>query len=920
MQAPDTVPALPPVNATVTPPPAQTPRETTPESSVTQHRDMQQWIAEIVKKLTVYEDVSDLTNLLTGMLDTREEVENTMQYITSRSGHVNLILSTLKAIPKTQKNTDPADAKLTATGSTQAGIYMLFFVCGFLKYDKRNWMSFQDLVKQHPDYVNDFYDYMIRNLHATKTVVQFRKATEYKEMELGDETKEETGPCFICAEPLHFESMMKLHPTQIDKKHVLILDAFTTDNQYLQYHPVVWYLYCLWIFTDGYVHCYGVKTARASYIFLGNWSYYVETTWRNPNTVHGVLDLVLAPFEMYRRDMRQLQIGTPAAVISILSPVQHTERYIPLLWAHLLLHPTATTMYADDVFGQELQDMLAFAIGKTKQQIFDGLSYTPQEQTPIVYSPFAEPSASKTAYALLAKSHYDLMTAHRFLIPVHAKPEEILFDAIEEGNQSQHLDHIDALCPVRYNWVFESLHTDISKIRVLQQGLYDTYHNIDVHRHITHLLSTPGTENDLLKPLHTGSRVAEILPGTRTGVIVFDQQEAGRINGYFRGHDPNVHPNFHATFVFPDTTNDCLGTLNQFVHKTPWVAIPADHAIDQAMRDYFQPTHDLFSLCDMAFKYVVRSDDGAYFMQDSFELQELDSNITKHTFDACHRCPVCLELKQTVEATDQSMYNHLVTRHHDYPLADLSSPSPEIDTLTSDLELAETEQALHQHSSSSDSTPPSTLTSADMSRRSHTAEPGESHELMQQIQSIQSILTLLKLNAPVRPKIEAGAQAAFSQENYDNLQQHCNELQQYIDQHEQNVQDKVDRLTRALDKMDQSLLKHDTEKKQLEDHMKTLNEDHRTKTEAMNEEHRKQMQEQSQQHEKILQEQLQPYIQNDKVLRDQLAGLQQMLQAAHADQNLAQQLLDANAEIERLRHMLAHPSSHSPAPDKKKKV
>jgi DNA repair exonuclease SbcCD ATPase subunit len=101
----------------------------------------------------------------------------------------------------------------------------------------------------------------------------------------------------------------------------------------------------------------------------------------------------------------------------------------------------------------------------------------------------------------------------------------------------------------------------------------------------------------------------------------------------------------------------------------------------------------------------------------------------------------------------------------------------------------------------------------------------------------------------------------------------------------------------------------------LEDHVKELNEDHRTKTEAMNEEHRKQMQEQSQQHEKTLQEELQPYIQNDKALRDQLAGLQQMLQAAHPDQDLAQQLTDANAEIERLRHLHAHPSPHSPAPD-----
>ena len=124
MQAPDTVLAVPPsASATVAPPPAQTPREKTPESSVTQHRGMQERISEIVQKLTMYQEVSDLTSLLTGMLNTSEEVQNTMQYITSRSGHVNLILSTLKAIAKTQ--TDPAAAKVTATGDTQVGLHIM---------------------------------------------------------------------------------------------------------------------------------------------------------------------------------------------------------------------------------------------------------------------------------------------------------------------------------------------------------------------------------------------------------------------------------------------------------------------------------------------------------------------------------------------------------------------------------------------------------------------------------------------------------------------------------------------------------------------------------------------------------------------------------------------------------------------------
>ncbi len=335
------------------------------------------------------------------------------------------------------------------------------------------------------------------------------------------------------------------------------------------------------------------------------------------------------------------------------------------------------------------------------------------------------------------------------------------------------------------------------------------------------------------------------------------------------------------------------------------------------MRDYFQPTPDLFSLCDMAFKYVVRSDDGAYFMQDSFELQELESDITKHTFDAFHRCPVCLDLKKTVEATDRTMYNHITTHHPTYPLADVTHPSPEAMSRTSDIEGADTDPALHPHSSSSDSSPATTLTSVDMSHRSHAPDPGESHELVQQMQGIQSLLTKLKFNAAVRPRIEAEAQAAFSQENYDKLQAQCQRLQAFIDRREREVHGEVDGLTTALSKMEKALAEHLQSSKQLEDHVTALNEDHRQKTEAMNEKHRRELQQQSQQHEDTLKEQLQPYIDNEADLRAQLAGLQQMLRDTHESQdaNLAQQLLHANAEIERLQNLHAHPSPHSPAPD-----
>jgi hypothetical protein len=397
------------------------------------------------------------------------------------------------------------------------------------------------------------------------------------------------------------------------------------------------------------------------------------------------------------------------------------------------------------------------------------------------------------------------------------------------------------------------------------------------------LLSTHATVDDLLKPLRTDDTVAEISPGTRSGVIVFDVQEAGRVNDYFRGEELMYGALRELEYdidVFPD---DCHYTCAKFASPQ----LSNDRSLHDAMTEYFKPW-DEWSLSHMAFKYIVRDAAGQCFMQDSFELHKLESTITPATFDACRRCPVCLEVRP--ESSD--MYIHIRTRHQAYPLAALAPAPPQDDVtdITEDLEAAET--AAHD---SSDSSSNSALSSVQLSQRSAPAEPVENHHLVQEVARIQSVLNQLRFTAPLRPVAQAAVQAASAQHNYDALQKHCHALEAYIDQHANDLHLKVEQLTQTLDAMSTSIQAHLHEQNRLQNEVLAL----------------------SKQNDENLQQKLQPYI--DKEAQSSEENKQLLVQVADLKQevqDLTKRLADAPparappphpdaAELERLRAQVA---------------
>jgi hypothetical protein len=313
---------------------------------------------------------------------------------------------------------------------------------------------------------------------------------------------------------------------------------------------------------------------------------------------------------------------------------------------HLLVRPDLP-LYADVNYSKKLEDILAFAVGLPPQDVISAVGYNTidPDESPITHTKSS--TQFTAAYAIIAAAHHDLMQTHKFIIPATATQEHILFDALTPGKDSQHLDYIAAVCDVRYNWVFDPKRAPGYDAGQLTPAA--TYHDIDVHRHITHLQSSSATRSDLLKKLSTGWHVNEIGGTKRRGVIVFDVQEHGRFQKHFRGRADPQQLCHDACELF--------GTNN----KT------SDKHIADAMRAYFTPEAQ-WSLCDMAYKYVIYDTASppaqpTYFMRDSFELQRDHMNSdSASACSFCPFCPVCFEAQpDTLGAGGTTMYHHIKT-------------------------------------------------------------------------------------------------------------------------------------------------------------------------------------------------------------------------------------------------------------------
>ena len=429
----------------------------------------------------------DLRKILTRM--NVANVYATMTYIDKRDEHIEdydnrystRILTILKTIRHNSITEDMKNERIQSTGQITTAHSMCLFVCGLLTHPT---MSFNALVSSHPAYADAFFDAMIAQSSTKITVaVVDAPASAASLTAIAGEQTQVSAACFICAK--------EDSPENITKNNTLVLDAFSDKDQYLKYPPVVWHLHCLWLFnTDNNMRCYAARTPTVSYIFIGNYAEHVQRVKANvTDRTQAVTELLVKPLEMYRESITKSTIPNTTPTIS---RILHDDFqfYMPLVYAQLLLKQDIP-LYADTSFNTTLESILAFVVGKTHKDIIDTLPYTPANTDPFTIT--NNPTADRAAYGLLAKAHYDLMMANTFVIPEDATNQHILFEAFDTASASPHLDHIAAVCRVRYNWVFDihSGHQNISLIPELQPDA--PYHEIDVHRHIKHVFGAPLT-------------------------------------------------------------------------------------------------------------------------------------------------------------------------------------------------------------------------------------------------------------------------------------------------------------------------------------------------------------------------------------------------------------------------------------------
>ena len=834
----------------------------------------------------------------------------TMHYITTRDGELKdnniqgsysqRIRGKLTTIRNKYMNEAFKNERIRITGNVMPADSMCLFVCGLLPYPG---MSFMQWVSSDQPavtaYANAFFDYMMQASAAIYVQTTKPTSNDAELTRLQTDALTTPSPCFICAEELLLEDMLTLN----DKK-VLILDAFSyknkddafsADDTFLQYHPVVWHLHCLYLFrADDTLCCYAAKTPGASYAFMGNYEKHFKTVKENSLTKtapQAVLEMIVRPLEMYQRSLQTL--GAPDAVIS---RSRHKEgwtyditTYIPLTYAHMLVWQSIKPIYVDANF-DDIEGMLAFVVARSQRIILNTLPYDPAQT-----NAFALPTdPPPNAYAQLAQTHHALMQTHAFVIPDRATEEEILFDKITPGGHSKHRDYIGALCTVRYNWVFDrtSRHADISAIRAPKPDAL--YHEIDVYRHIAHLNSS-GTINasPFLKIMLTGGHVRETVGQKRAGVVVFDVQEHGRFHKYFKGHghlNDSLRVAGLQTIQAPD---DCWTTCTNFgidASKT------SNYCVVDAMKTYFNQQNK-WSLCDMAYKYVVRTADDQYFVQDSFALnQDISKTTTTDTFARCPFCPVCFE---DIQNGDQqsAMYYHIRDTEKDFPVANIAHvaqrpPSPRLPHLHEDLPSGSSDP------SSSDPSDPSDSSDGGHSARSfdperatqHTKRHDEFEALMLRLRrqiDLQKVATASDAQAEV---------AAWSHEalkkKYDKLKRDFDDLTKTAENSLNAFEENFKLLLANIHQETEDAKKEKVETATLQQQLKHQSEEHARKAKELTKEHEEKMAKVAKEHEdnvtklledhsKKLQEHDDKHEESDKLktaFEQQIADLEKQLQ------------------------------------------
>jgi hypothetical protein len=153
---------------------------------------------------------------------------------------------------------------------------------------------------------------------------------------LSRQTSKVDRTCFICAKERAPENMIH--------DNILVLDAFSYKDQFVEYDPVVWHPCCLWLFasdTEQAMCCYGATTGNKSFIFIRNYKEHVETVLADEQKKRGeaVPELFVKPLRMYQNSYTQFHLPEdPHAVISRIWPTNF-KHFIPLVYVHLLVRP-----------------------------------------------------------------------------------------------------------------------------------------------------------------------------------------------------------------------------------------------------------------------------------------------------------------------------------------------------------------------------------------------------------------------------------------------------------------------------------------------------------------------------------------------------------------------------------------------------
>jgi hypothetical protein len=739
-------------------------------------------------------DIGNFTYTLPMLLKAinRPNFQDTLRYIKNRQDTLNtlsqsngsvslnyqtLLLAILKEIRGTAEVVSSKQLLIPCTGQVKASHCMCLYVCGLLSPPQ---LSFLDLTQGNDEeraYADAFFDSVFADPNLQITVAEISSSgldVDNKLNAMNDPSAQEkvmgvSGKSFICAR--------KRAPQNMAHENILVLDAFSDVSQLVEYDVAVWHPYCLWAFAQTQqpiLSCYGVKTGTKSFVFMGNYMEHSEqrrlSYKSNQNAADGVRDLIVKPLTMYRHNCTQMGVADhdPKGVADQLQAVisrswqNNIDVYLPLAYVHLLVRPTAPH-YADVAYGNLLQDILKYAVGQQQAYIVQSLQFT--DQTTLIQN--SNPP-NMLGIVSLCQEHHDLMLAHKFVFPENATQQEILFDEIEDGAQSQHNDYIAALCDVRYNWVFTREHK--AAWNLVPLGNNATFHEIDVHRHITHFQATHDTKSDLLKPLSTGFHVTD--SAGRKGVIIFDFQSFGRLHEYFTGDT--------ASRTWIDTLKMFVGALIE--NTAPAVKEPQS-ALFGAMKKYFglstspskinAPT--LWTLSDMTYKYAVLQDDNKIFIQDS---HELTPDNTPPSCERCLFCPACLMETRV----DLDMRAHITGDHPDYYLTD--SPA----------------------SVAGSSFDPS-ASSVDFENGSN-----KSLQLKEDAEHERTGLEILELRNKTESTDNADeTQAHVSASNYAALEKKYVELQAFLDKHKDEQQDIIDSLKEDIRKLQEQVQMHETD-------------------------------------------------------------------------------------------------------------